>query len=242
MANARFAPDRELSGVRVLVADDDDDLLELFVELLSVFGIEVSTARSGEEAFAEFLARRPDVIISDIQMPNGTGYDLIRKVRALPPEQGGLTPAVAMSGRATPDDTALAGFHVHVTKPPHAQELIDVVRSFVRDDLPGSDTWTIRIDDDTITATLRGHLSAVDVRACMTAIVRVLDSRHEAVNIVSDMRHLESFSPSVTMVAEAVVWRSRSKIASLHVLGGSPLARTVTRGACKLLGIHCSLD
>jgi CheY-like chemotaxis protein len=128
-----IAPDSELVGVRVLVADDDDEVLEWLSTMLSAFGLDVTTATSGDLAFARFVELRPDVLVSDVQMPGGSGLDLIRLVRALPPERGGLTPAIAISGAGCADETIDAGFHVHLAKPAATQTVIDSIREILRE-------------------------------------------------------------------------------------------------------------
>jgi CheY-like chemotaxis protein len=75
---------------------------------------------------------RPDVLVSDIEMPNQDGYALIRRVRGLESERGGRTPAVALSAYSRPEDrirSLRAGFNIHVSKPVEPSELITVVAS-----------------------------------------------------------------------------------------------------------------
>jgi CheY-like chemotaxis protein len=75
---------------------------------------------------------RPDVLVSDIEMPNQDGYSLIRRIRALAPDEGGKTPAVALSAYSRPEDrirSLMAGFNLHVSKPVEPGELITVVAS-----------------------------------------------------------------------------------------------------------------
>ena len=75
---------------------------------------------------------RPDVLVSDIEMPNQDGYSLIRRIRALEPDRGGRTPAVALSAYSRPEDrirSLMAGFNLHVSKPVEPTELVTVVAS-----------------------------------------------------------------------------------------------------------------
>lgn len=75
---------------------------------------------------------RPDVLVSDIEMPNQDGYSLIRRIRALEPDRGGRTPAVALSAYSRPEDrirSLVAGFNLHVSKPVEPTELVTVVAS-----------------------------------------------------------------------------------------------------------------
>lgn len=90
-----LAGDAQFTGTRALVVDDEPDLREMVATFLSMFGMVVDAASSGDEAFTRFTEHRPDIIISDIHMPSGSGLDLIRRIRALPPDRGGLTPAIA---------------------------------------------------------------------------------------------------------------------------------------------------
>jgi signal transduction histidine kinase/ActR/RegA family two-component response regulator len=113
-----------LAGLRVLVVEDEADSRELFAKVLTSCGADVTTAASCEEALAlirEAAARnRPHVILSDLGMPRDDGFDLIRKVRALAPEDGGRIPAIAVTGYANLEDrqrALAAGFQTHLAKP-----------------------------------------------------------------------------------------------------------------------------
>ncbi|MBV9928431.1 MAG: PAS domain-containing protein [Acidobacteria bacterium] len=123
-----------LEGLKVLVVDDEPDARQLLSEVLTRRGAQVSTAASADEALEKLRRWRPDVLLSDIGMPDGDGYDLIRRVRALPAEQGGRTPAAALTAYAVPADRerALAsGFQLHVAKPVEPADLAAVVASLV---------------------------------------------------------------------------------------------------------------
>jgi len=118
------APPSTLSGIRVLVVENEMDSRDLLVEALSRCGTEVVAARSCAEALA--LLRRsatadlPHVIVADIGMPEQDGYDLIREIRALEPERGGRIPAIAVTGYANRDDrhrVLASGYQLHVGKP-----------------------------------------------------------------------------------------------------------------------------
>ncbi len=119
-----------LLGVKVLLIDDDTDTLELLKVFLKGHGAEVSAVTSAKAAL-EVLARTPpDVIVSDIGMPVVDGYQLMRRVRALPPEAGGNTPAVALTAYATDADrvrAARAGFQTHLSKPVDSAALLAAV-------------------------------------------------------------------------------------------------------------------
>jgi|GEM_PF-153735 len=119
-----------LSGVRVLVVDNEPDARDLLVVALEGCGAQVHAASSAREALKMLQAERPDVLVSDIGMPTEDGFDLIRMVRQLPADRGGLTPAAALTAYSTPEDRArslLAGFQTHVPKPVDPVELATVV-------------------------------------------------------------------------------------------------------------------
>jgi PAS domain S-box-containing protein len=124
-------PER-LDGLRVLVVDDEPDTLEMLKYGLAECGAEVTVAGSAREAFAKLTASAPDVLISDIGMPEEDGYALIRKVRALAASDGGRVPAVALTAYARTEDrlqALRAGYHMHVPKPVELTELVAVLAS-----------------------------------------------------------------------------------------------------------------
>ncbi|MCA1641397.1 MAG: response regulator [Acidobacteria bacterium] len=127
--------ERLLGGVRVLVVDDDDDARQMIGAVLTQFGAEVRGSGTAGEALETLSRWKPDVMLSDIGMPHEDGYDLIRRVRALASEQGGRTPAAALTAYAREEDrerTLAAGFQLHVAKPVGSAELIDAVASLAR--------------------------------------------------------------------------------------------------------------
>ena len=122
----------ELGGLQVLVIDDEADARELLAAVLEHHGAAVQTAGSVDEALPLVERLRPDVLVSDIGMPGADGYDLIRRVRALPPGRGGLTPAAAVTGFARSEDgrrALAAGFDRHVAKPVEPVVLVDTVQA-----------------------------------------------------------------------------------------------------------------
>jgi PAS domain S-box-containing protein len=109
-----------LGGVRVLVVDDEYDTREILSVMLTRFGAEIRTAESAAEAMAIFSQWLPDVLVSDIGMPVEDGYALIKKIRALPQENGGDVPAIALTAFASAQDkrnALAAGFQRHLAKP-----------------------------------------------------------------------------------------------------------------------------
>ena len=125
-----LGPDPLLNGVRVLVVDDHPVVREVIAELLQDFGASVTAVPGVPEALESLERVRPNVVLSDIEMPGEDGYALIRKLRALPPDRGGQTPAAALTGLGTPADRARAlqaGFQDHVAKPIDAGQLLRIV-------------------------------------------------------------------------------------------------------------------
>lgn len=121
-----------LDGVRVLVVDDDRDALDLSSMILTRAGAEVRLCRSAAEALDALGVWRPDVLVSDIEMPIEDGYSLIRKVRALGPDHGGRTPAVALTAYGRMQDRVLsltAGYNMHVAKPVDPGEFTTIIAS-----------------------------------------------------------------------------------------------------------------
>jgi hypothetical protein len=116
----------------VLVIDDEPDALELASAILSSAGAAVRISLSVPDALVVLPQWRPDVLVSDIEMPEEDGYSLIRKVRALPAQQGGQTPAVALTAYGRMEDrmrTLSAGYNMHVPKPVDPGELRTIVAS-----------------------------------------------------------------------------------------------------------------
>jgi signal transduction histidine kinase/ActR/RegA family two-component response regulator len=131
----------DLVGVKVLVVDDAEDAREALSMLLGQFGAEVTAVGSAFEALAILEQERPDVLLSDIAMPDEDGYSLIRKVRAREPARGGLVPAAALTAYASPEDrlkALTAGYHDHVPKPVDPVVLLEIVAALAGRGRPGS--------------------------------------------------------------------------------------------------------
>jgi CheY-like chemotaxis protein len=121
-----------LNGVRVLIVDDEQDVLKLCQVLIGRAGAEVRISSSAAEALSVLDHWLPDVLVSDISMPDEDGYQLMRQLRARKPGAGGQIPAVALTGYARSEDRLLAlsaGYRMHVPKPIEPQELITVIAS-----------------------------------------------------------------------------------------------------------------
>jgi signal transduction histidine kinase/CheY-like chemotaxis protein len=121
-----------LQGLKVLVVDDEPDTRELIREVLKECGSEVITSRSAAEALEALDQYKPDILISDLGMPDEDGYSLISKIRALPAERGGQIPAAALTAYARAEDrmrVLRSGFQFHLPKPVDSAELVTVVAS-----------------------------------------------------------------------------------------------------------------
>jgi PAS domain S-box-containing protein len=125
----------DLHGVKVLVVDDEADARLLVERVLTQCSAEVRLAGSAEEGLSLLREFRPQVLISDIGMPHTDGYEFIRSVRQLSTDEGGKTPAIALTAFARSEDRVnalLAGYQVHVVKPIEPQELAVTVHSLCR--------------------------------------------------------------------------------------------------------------
>jgi signal transduction histidine kinase/CheY-like chemotaxis protein len=124
-----------LDHVVVLVVDDESDTRELLKVGLENCGAQVVLAASVAEALQKIEDQVPDILISDIGMPEADGYELIRRVRRLPQESGGAVPAIALTAYARVEDRLRAlrsGFNMHVPKPVELAELVAVADSLVK--------------------------------------------------------------------------------------------------------------
>lgn len=125
----------DLSGVIVLVVDDSQDGRELAKRMLEECQAQVLTAGSALDGIQLIETHRPDVLISDIGMPEVDGFEFLRRVRALGKERGGDVPAVALTAFARAQDRIMAlraGYIVHLTKPVEAPELMAVIAAAAR--------------------------------------------------------------------------------------------------------------
>jgi PAS domain S-box-containing protein len=125
----------ELDGLRVLAVDNDSDARDLIKTILTQYGAIVETASSTCQALALFERPeewQPELLISDIEMPEADGYQLIRKLREMESSRGKRLPAIALTAYARTEDrlrSLSAGFHMHVTKPVEPVELLTIVAS-----------------------------------------------------------------------------------------------------------------
>ena len=121
-----------LDGLRVLFVDDEPDAREVVTATFRETGAEISTAGDVEEALRLLESFKPNILISDIAMPAHDGYELIRRVRVLPPDKGGKIPAIALTAFVRAQErlkVLSAGYQRHVPKPLQPLELAIVVAS-----------------------------------------------------------------------------------------------------------------
>ncbi|MCU1268112.1 MAG: hypothetical protein JWM21_4430 [Acidobacteria bacterium] len=129
--------DLPLSGLRVLITDDEPDALELLSVVFKQSGAEVNVASSAEEALTIFRTVSIDLLVSDIQMPGEDGYELLSKIRTLAAQQGKPLTALAVTAHAKAEDrerALAAGFQAHVAKPIDPTELVLMVARLVDHD------------------------------------------------------------------------------------------------------------
>jgi CheY-like chemotaxis protein len=119
--------------VRVLVVEDDHDAAEFVRNLLRMCDADVLIAASASEALERLAEARPDILVSDIGLPDMDGYQLIERIRHKPLAEGGGIPAVALTAFARTEDRTRAlraGYQAHIAKPVESTELLATVASF----------------------------------------------------------------------------------------------------------------
>jgi PAS domain S-box-containing protein len=129
-----IVPDSAIKGLRVLLLDDEPDTLELLSLVLRQCGAEVETNTHVREALETISRWKPDVVVSDIGIPEEDGYSFIKKLRALSPEQGGTIPVIALTayvGIKERTQVLASGFQMYVPKPVEPSELIGALANFV---------------------------------------------------------------------------------------------------------------
>jgi PAS domain S-box-containing protein len=129
-ASSSPVPHYPLSNLKILVVDDEADSRQLLSFLLEQYGATVTSAESAQEALDQIAQSGPDVLVSDLGMPEMDGYALIRKLRA----EGRTMRAIAVTGYARDEDREAAlqaGFQAHVTKPIEPTELVKTIVAIV---------------------------------------------------------------------------------------------------------------
>ena len=132
-APAQRPIERRLHTARILVVEDEEDTRELVRATLESAGAVVETVATAGEARREMMAEAPDVLISDIRMPEEDGYSLIRSLRCA----GITTPAIALTAHARredADEARAAGFQIHLPKPVDIGRLVDAVATLLQHD------------------------------------------------------------------------------------------------------------
>ena len=123
-----------LDGVRVLLAEDDTDGREVLTLILELAGAQVTAVTTVREALSVVDSFRPDVLVSDVGIPDEDGYALIGQLRSRDAAHGGTTPAIALTGYVASEDRArllAAGFQIHLRKPTDPSEFVAAVASLV---------------------------------------------------------------------------------------------------------------
>ncbi|MBV9388404.1 MAG: response regulator, partial [Chroococcidiopsidaceae cyanobacterium CP_BM_ER_R8_30] len=134
-------PSLDLQGVQVLVIDDEVDSRDFVAFVLEQAGAIVTTAATASEGFLALMQSPPDVLLSDIGMPDMDGYMLMQQIRALPAEQGGDIPAIALTAYAGEFNQRQAlsiGFQRHVSKPVEPEILVRVIATLLARLYPSS--------------------------------------------------------------------------------------------------------
>lgn len=122
-----------LAGIKVLAVDDNEDVRELLSTLLLAYGAEVKVVASGEEVLLLLNEFKPDVLVCDICMPDMDGYTVLQHIRALPSDQRGNIPAIALTAYAREEDYQRSlhhGFQQHLAKPLEPEQLAIAIAQF----------------------------------------------------------------------------------------------------------------
>jgi CheY-like chemotaxis protein len=118
----------------MLLVDDDREARDIVSRELKPFGVDVTAVASAREAYETIQQIRPHLLVSDLVMPEEDGLSLIQRIRALPSERGGVTPAVALTACAGAGDERRlleAGFQKFVAKPVDADRLAELIADLV---------------------------------------------------------------------------------------------------------------
>ncbi|RYX84623.1 response regulator [bacterium] len=135
MPKAARVPHDALKGLMILVVDDEADAREVLSQMLRRFGARVETAASVAFALERLKHNVPDVLVSDIGMPGGDGYSLVRRMRELSPDAGGRVPALALTAYARAEDRARAlgsGFGAYLAKPVSPDQLVATLKALAK--------------------------------------------------------------------------------------------------------------
>ncbi|MEH2237692.1 ATP-binding protein [Nostoc sp.] len=123
-----------LAGIQILVVDDDDDTREFHTFVLEQAGAKVIAVASAKEALQVLAESEPDILLSDIGMPETDGYMLIRQVKALQAKQRKQIPAIALTayaGEINQEQALQSGFQKHMSKPVEPEELVKAIATLI---------------------------------------------------------------------------------------------------------------
>ncbi len=127
---AQSVPARPLAGLRVVVVDDDRVSLMTITAMVQSWGAQIRFAATGRDALRLIAEDAPDLLLSDIYMPGMDGFDLMKRVRELPPQHGGSTPGIAITAHPSFDsrrDAERAGYGALFSKPFAPDELVETI-------------------------------------------------------------------------------------------------------------------
>ena len=134
-SSSAIAEKLPLANLRVLVVDDEADMRDLISAILEQTGAEIKVVTSAIEVLETLHSYKPDILISDIGMPEMDGYELLRQIKRLPPEQGGSVPAIALTayaGEVNQQQALAAGFQRHMAKPVEPEALVKAIVALVK--------------------------------------------------------------------------------------------------------------
>ena len=124
-----------LDGLRLVVVDDDRVSLMAISAIVRAWGAQIRATSTARDALRLIREEKPDLVVSDLYMPEMDGFDLMRRVRELPPASGGATPAIAVTAHPSFDsrrDAERAGYGAVFSKPFPRQELMDTILALAR--------------------------------------------------------------------------------------------------------------
>jgi CheY-like chemotaxis protein len=123
-------PPKPLSDLTIVIVEDHDDTRESIGSYLDRLGANVIGARNAFEGLEVIKNIRPDLVLSDIQMPGGDGFELVREIRLLESDAGGSVPVIGMTAFLTPANRARilnAGFQACLSKPFTPSRLVETI-------------------------------------------------------------------------------------------------------------------
>jgi len=124
-----------LEGLRLVVVDDDRVSLMAISAIVQAWGAQIRATSTARDALRLIREEKPDLVVSDLYMPEMDGFDFMRRVRELPPTSGGATPGIAVTAHPSFDsrrDAERAGYGAVFSKPFPRQELMDTILALAR--------------------------------------------------------------------------------------------------------------